>query len=297
MPALFTLISSNNNLSAGHMALAERYIDDYKIDMVRPPRWLSKNKAAQFALSAPFDKRQMDTIRMAMAEDNVDILITYEKAARKKLLIADMDCTIITGETLDEMAETLGLGTEIAEITESAMNGDIDFHEALTKRVEMMAGQPESILASHLPHMHLSEGAQTLVQTMSAHGATCVLVSGGFTFFTSHIATKTGFHHHHGNNIEIEGGALTGAIIPPILDKNAKYEFLQLYINELELHPYETLTIGDGANDIEMLKHADLGIGYRPKQLLQDELLNQIHFCDLTSALYAQGYTEDEFVT
>lgn len=296
MTSLLTLISSGHtDLSAGHLAIAERAIDDSKIALAGQPRWLSKHKAAQFTIENPFNKKQIDALRDQFTDDKIDVLITSQSCAKKKLLIADMDSTIVTEETLDEIAKSAGFGEQVSAITTRAMNGELDFAQALTERVKMLEGKSDNILKDHLPRVELTSGAKALVGTMAAHGATCVLVSGGFTFFTGHIAEIAGFHHHHGNTLGIEDGILTGKVIPPILDKNAKYEFLQLYMNEMDIAAEDTMTIGDGANDYEMLKAASFGIGFHPKPLLIDELDNLILHGDLTAALYAQGYSDEEF--
>lgn len=298
MSSLLTLVASDQTaLSAGHLALTETALEDYKVFLDEEPRWLSEHKAAQFIISSPLRKSQIDKLRDKLCADKIDIFMTAKNSARKKLIIADMDSTIVTEETLDEIAKTAGYGKEVSDITTQSMNGKLDFAQALKERVKMLEGQDESLLKNHLPTIELSGGAKTLIQTMAAHGAVCVLVSGGFTYFTEYVAKQAGFHHHHGNILEITDAKLTGEVVQPILDKHAKYEYLKLYMEELGIDIAETITIGDGANDFEMLLGASLGIGFHPKQLLVDELDNLIMHTDLTSALYAQGYSAAEFVS
>ncbi len=296
MTHLLTFTASTHDISTSHMSAAEHFLNKFNLTIAGNTKWLSENRALQYEINQAPSKAELDEMRVHFAIDEIDILIVAKDRARKKLLIADMDSTIVTGETLDEMASAAGLQEQIAAITTRAMNGELDFSAALTQRVKMLAGQSESILSSHLPHMQLSSGAKEFIKTMSANGATCVLVSGGFTFFTGYIAKEVGFNHHHGNVLEIDNGLLTGKVIPPILDKDAKYEFLKLYIEELGLDIEDTLTIGDGANDLVMLEAAGLGIGYHPKQLLKDRLDNLIVFGDLTAALYAQGYSDKDII-
>lgn len=200
-----------------------------------------------------------------------------------------MDSTIIAEETLDELAAFAGIKDKIAAITTRAMNGELDFEAALRERVALLKGLPETALQETLDKMVVNPGAQTFIQTMRDSGATCVLVSGGFTFFTSRVANAVGFHSNHGNTLEIENGVLKGTVGLPILDKFAKLSFLKDYAGKLGIGLDETLTIGDGANDLPMLKAAGLGIGYYPKKAVADEVNSVIQFGDFTAALYAQG--------
>jgi phosphoserine phosphatase len=172
------------------------------------------------------------------------------------------------------------------------MRGELNFHMALNERVSLLEGLPLSALEKTAAATQLSSGAEMLVKVMRENGATCVLVSGGFTYFTEKIAKKCGFQIHHGNHLDTKDGVLTGKVLPPLLDKNAKYYFLQKYAAELGLAADETLAIGDGANDLPMLQGAGLGLGYRPKPLVYEQVSNAIIHTDLTSALYVQGYTE-----
>ena len=296
---LFTLIlvASNKRLSAAHLAGVKRYIDSQGLNEVGDPIWLEDHKAAEFTLSACASYEQMMYMREALRPDNIDIFCLPSENRRKKLLLADMDSTIVPTETLDELADHAGIKQKIAAITERSMNGEMDFQDALRERVALLKDLPTDTLQKTLDQTKLNPGAKIFVMTMRNHGAHCVLVSGGFTFFTSAIAEKAGFHRDHGNTLTInsESNNLTGQVGEPILDNTAKLNFLRQYTQELELNSTDSLAIGDGANDLPMIEDSGLGIGFRPKPLLQKHLINQINFGDLTTALYVQGYTQKDF--
>lgn len=205
------------------------------------------------------------------------------------LFIADMDSTIVQEETLDELAAHAGIKDKVAEITRRAMNGELDFHAAIRERVGLLKGLPETALHETLAKTTLTKGAKELVGTLKSQGATCVLVSGGFTFFTGAIAEICGFHHHHGNTLIIENSHLTGEVGEPILDKNSKLEFLNHYVEKLGTQMQNTITIGDGANDLPMLLAAQngggLGIGFCAKPVVAEQLQTNIATPDLGEVL------------
>lgn len=216
---------------------------------------------------------------------------------RKKLLIADMDSTIIACECVDEMAAAFGLKTDIAAITAAAMAGEIEFADALRRRVGLMRNMPADRLdAVYRERVAIRPGAATLVRTMAANGAMTALVSGGFTFFTEKIAAEVGFHHQQANRLEIAGGRLTGNVVEPILDANAKVTALQGFIGNYNLALPECLTIGDGANDIPMLTLAGLGIAFHATPHTRAATPARIDYTGLTTALFYQGYRAAEFV-
>jgi phosphoserine phosphatase len=215
---------------------------------------------------------------------------------RKRLLISDMDATIIGQECLDELAAFAGLKSEIAAITEAAMRGELDFEAALTRRVAMLKGLPLGALQQTLDTaITLNPGAATLVATMKAHGARTVLVSGGFTFFTSAIAARAGFDHHHGNTLGDDGDRLTGTVARPILGRAEKRAFLDVHAAALGLARADTLALGDGANDLGMIEAAGLGIAYRAKPRVAAAAHAAITLTDLTTVLYFQGYSDADF--
>lgn len=214
---------------------------------------------------------------------------------RKRVLIADMDATMIEGETLDELAAHFGLKDQIAPITAMAMRGEIDFAEALRKRVGLLKGLPVSALHDTLRGVRFSRGGKTLVGTMNRFGAKCVLISGGFDMFTSHVAATLGFYKDVGNRLGIANEKLTGEVIPPIVDKYTKQKMVEEEARRFKVDARAVVAIGDGANDIPMLQAAGAGVGYFGKPAVQAATPFQIRHTDLTSVLYLQGYRKDEF--
>lgn len=283
MSHILTLVASNTSLTEKHFDL----LGDLKSD----PEWLETDKAVDFKIPRTITIDEMQSLREKFDSNKIDVFCTPIEGRKKTLFLADMDSTIVTSETLDELGAEAGLKEKIAKITERAMRGEIDFHGAIKERVGMLKDLPEDTLETTLKNTEISKGARTLLKTLKNEGVFCVLVSGGFTFFTNAIADKLNFDAHHGNVLQIENGKLTGQVQEPILDKNAKLNFLKLYCEELSLEPSETAAIGDGANDLPMLEAAGLGIGYHPKPLLEEKLLNCIRHTDLTSVLYMQGYS------
>lgn len=216
---------------------------------------------------------------------------------QKKLLISDMDSTIIMQECIDELAGAIGIGEHVAQITERAMNGELDFAQALKERVGLLKGLPEATLQEVFQHrITLMPGAQTLVRTMRAHGAHTMLVSGGFTFFTSRIRNACGFDEDEANILHMADGALTGTVAEPILDKHAKLAALQRGCAAHGLTLQDAVAVGDGANDLPMIQAAGLGVGYHGKKIVQDAAQVAINHNDLTALLYLQGYTYAMFV-
>ena len=296
MSHILTLVASSQDkpVQEEHFNMLAPILRKHDLRYSAPSIWLDEEKALERPVSGPVTSSLIVSLRDAFQDERIDFFITENKNRRKKLLLADMDSTIATSETLDELAEHAGIKDKIAAITARAMEGELDFHDALRERVGLLAGLPIAALSETLNKTVLSPGAKTLVQTMREHGATCVLVSGGFTFFTENIGQKCGFHFNHGNVLDIQDDALTGQVILPILDKSAKVDFLNHYMDTLGLETDDCVTIGDGANDLPMLKTAGLGVGYHPKNTVKDEINNCILYGDLTALLYAQGYTSDD---
>jgi phosphoserine phosphatase len=233
----------------------------------------------------------------ALGEAPADVCVQPAEGRRKRLLIADMDSTIIGCECLDELADFAGVKAQVAAITEQAMRGEIGFEGALKERVAMLKGLPIGVLQQcYDERVRLNPGARALVTTMAAHGARCVLVSGGFTFFTQRVAGAAGFHLQRANTLIDDGqGALTGEVGMPILGREAKLAALEAETAALGLTPAAALAIGDGANDLAMIKAAGLGVAYRAKPLVAAEAHARIDHADLTAALYFQGYRAEEF--
>lgn len=208
----------------------------------------------------------------------------------KKLLISDMDSTMIEQECIDELAEFAGVREQVEAVTEKAMRGELDFEGALRERVKLLKGLPESVLQECFDtRITFSKGAKELVQGMKAQGAYAVLVSGGFTFFTERVAEALGFDAHYANTLEVKDGVLTGEVVPPILGAEAKLTTLQHVCLERGIAPADVLAIGDGANDLPMLQAAGLGVAYRAKPIVREAVAARLDKADLSLLLKAQG--------
>lgn len=227
-----------------------------------------------------------------------DWAITGTTNRRKRLLISDMDSTIIGQECLDELADFAGLKAEVSAITERAMRGELDFAGALTQRVAMLKGLDLSALeACHRERVRLNPGARELVATMKAHGARCVLVSGGFRYFTTRVAQMAGFDADRANTLIDDGAALTGEVGMPILGREAKLAALLEETAALGGSPEDAIAMGDGANDLDMIKAAGLGVAYRAKPIVAAQTRARIEHTDLRAALFFQGYGVGEVVS
>lgn len=250
------------------------------------PDVLSPGEAADI----PTDSPDLDAARAALDGAPVDVIATPIATRRKRLLIADMDSTMITSETLDELADFAGLKDRIAAITARAMNGELDFKEALRERVGMLRGLPVGALEQTWDRIRLTEGARELVATMRANGAFTALVSGGFTFFTGRVAAELGFHMHRSNVLLDDGATLTGAVAEPILDRGAKVDTLRALVAEHGLDMAATIAVGDGANDLDMLRAAGLGVAFHAKPVVAAEAHARVDHGNLRALLFAQGY-------
>ncbi len=225
------------------------------------------------------------------AAHGVDWAITPAANRRKRLLISDMDSTIIGQECLDELADFAGLKAEVSAITERAMRGELDFEGALTQRVAMLKGLGlEALAACHDQRVRLNAGARELVETMKAHGARCVLVSGGFRYFTTRVAAMAGFDADRANTLIDNGEALTGDVGRPILGREAKLAALLEETAALGGSADDALAMGDGANDLDMIRAAGLGVAYKAKPLVAAQTRARIEHTDLRAALFFQGY-------
>ena len=260
--------------------------------------WLAPGQACDLRFNGPPDVAA-GAARQALAGAPVDLFQQPDSAARRRqLLVADMDSTIITSECIDEMADILNLKSQVAAITERAMAGEIGFAEALRERAGMLAGLAEADLqAVYDQRIRLTPGARELVATMRAHGARTALVSGGFTFFTERVAAAAGFDHHQANRLRYTDGRLDGRVTEPILGAAEKLAALRSLAAEQNLAAEATLAVGDGANDLAMVKAAGLGIAYHAKPVLARAAMARIDHGDLTALLYLQGYRAEQILS
>lgn len=235
--------------------------------------------------------------RQALERHAVDHCVQPVAGRRKRLLVADMDSTIIACECLDELADFAGLGAEVAALTARAMAGEIAFEAALRERVAMLAGLELGLLQRvFTERVRLNRGAASLAATMTAHGARCVLVSGGFEFFTRKVAAVAGFAAHRANRLIDDGARLTGGVVEPILGREAKLAALAEEATALGLDLSQTLAVGDGANDLAMIEAAGLGVAWRAAPIVAARADARVDHGDLTALLYFQGYGAEEFV-
>jgi phosphoserine phosphatase len=263
---------------------------------IKEPRPLGPG-ALDLLVEAPELAPVRSLAREALAGQAIDVCVQPWAARRKRLLVADMDSTIIGCECLDELADFAGVKAQVSEITERAMRGEIAFEGALRERVAMLKGLGVNALEkAYAERVRLNPGARTLVRTMAASGARCVLVSGGFTFFTSRVAEAAGFHANRANTLIEVGDALAGTVGDPILGREAKLAALQEEAQALGAQPTDALAIGDGANDLAMIEAAGLGVAYRAKPVVAAQAHCAVDHADLTAVLYFQGYKAEDFV-
>lgn len=257
--------------------------------------WLAPDEAAEFSLDALPDN-QWD-VWDDLQKMGVDLIVLPAEGRKKKMLLADMDSTVIQQECIDELADEAGVGERVKDITARAMNGELDFEGALTERVGLLKGLPESVIGDVLANrITLMPGGKALLSTMKANGAYAALVSGGFTAFTAHVAATLGFDENRANTLNVEGGALTGTVGMPILGREAKVQALKEITARLGLSHDDVMAVGDGANDLGMLGLAGAGVALHAKPSVAAECDIRINHGDLTALLYIQGYAQSDFV-
>jgi phosphoserine phosphatase len=288
MPHILTLVA----------ARAATTLHPATIDRVRDavhggaPVVLSPGEAVDIPCPTP---PMMAAVEAALEGAAVDAFVMQNRGRRKGLLIADMDSTIVTSETLDELAGHAGVQEQVAAITRRSMNGEVDFGDALRERVALLRGLDLSALEATWSATRLTPGAQTLVATMRAHNAVTALVSGGFTFFTSRVAALCGFDVHRANTLLDDGAALTGGLGEPILDPAAKLTALQELAEARGVKLGATLAVGDGANDLQMLAAAGMGVAFHAKPIVAAAARHRVEHADLRALLFAQGYSVEQF--
>ena len=299
-----TLRSKNKNLDTATFWLERFQLELQPFYPQRNAQWLHYGLAAEiickpeesFTISEAINNDSFLALRTRASLENIDVNIVALQERRKKLLIADMDSTIITSESLDQLAQLAGLGGAVEAITDRSIAGEIDFSEALIDRVKLLAGKPVELLEALLDKVVLKDGAVSLVQTMRANDSKCYLVSGGFDFLLGYVSRLCGFHGYHGNHMLINENVITGEVLRPILDRKAKAEYLIEYCTRLGIDISATASIGDGANDLEMLSHSGMGVAFRGQKLLLDTIPLQLNYTNLLGLLYLQGYSAEEFV-
>lgn len=262
------------------------------------PRWLAAAEACEFVLADGAQAGLAERVRAIVGGAPLDVAVVPAQPRVKRLLVSDMDSTMIAIECIDELAAAVGIRAEVAAITQRAMNGELDFRAALEARVALLAGLPVGVFEEiYRERLRYVPGARTLIQTMRARGALTALVSGGFVPFTDRVRAALGFDLAQANRLEIRDDRVTGRLLPPIRDPGSKRAMLLRLARACGLERAETLAVGDGANDLPMLAAAGLGVAFRAHPVVVRQVPVAIEVGDLTALLYLQGIARHEFVT
>jgi phosphoserine phosphatase len=269
---------------------------DRTLPLAASPDWLAPDIACDVALGETDATAAEAAARRAIGDAAIDVVVQPVAGRRKRVLVADLESTLIENEMLDELAEFAGLRAEVAAITRRAMNGELDFAAALAERVALLRGLPASVLDKAALRIRLTAGARALVATSRAAGVTTALVTGGFTVFAARIGRELGIDRVVANRLEIVDGRLAGTVAAPIVTAATKREALLALAAECGVAPAETLAVGDGANDLPMLQAAGLGIAFRAKPAVASAAPWRIDHGDLTALLYLQGYRAGDIV-
>ncbi|WP_417311025.1 phosphoserine phosphatase SerB [Devosia sp.] len=257
--------------------------------------WLHQRIACE--LHKPRVADPVAAARDVIGDQPIDVALVPLANRKKLILVADMDSTMINEECIDELADAVGIKDQVAEITARAMNGELDFEQALRTRVGLIKGLERKVMEEvRRERITMAPGGRALVQTMKAYGAYTSLVSGGFTYFAEHYAKRIGFDEAIANVLEFDGEQLTGTVADPIVDKTTKLNRLQTLAHERNVPIAATLAVGDGANDLEMIGGAGLGVALHAKPHVAAAAPVRIDHGDLTALLYLQGYEEDDLV-
>ena len=265
---------------------------------LEPVDWLAPERVADLGFEGVDPEQAEAAVRLALTRDigdlPLDLIAQPRDGRRKRLLVADMEATIIANEMLEELADILRLGPGVAEVTQRAMNGEIDFAAALRERVALLSGYPARALDEAASRIRINPGARELVATMRAGGAYTALVSGGFRCFTRLVKAQIGFDVEIANELVVSDGRIAGRVQEPILGRDAKLAALNALAADRRLTLADTIAVGDGANDVAMLEAAGLGVAYHAKPVADEQARHRVRHADLTALLYAQGYREAE---
>lgn len=262
---------------------------------VGEPDWLTPGTACDIPFEGAAPDVAQNAVRAALGKQPIDLTAQNARGRRKRLFVADMDSTMITSESLDELAAYAGVKEQVAALTARAMNGEIDYRASLRARVAMLKGLPLSAMAEVAARMMPTPGGRVLVQTMRAHGAHTLLVTSGFRYFSRRVRETLGFDADVSNELETANDRLTGTVVEPILNRDGKREALERTAAERGIPLEAALAVGDGANDLDMLARAGLGVAFRAKPIVAAAARARVDHADLTALLYFQGYRRDEF--